>query len=258
MSESTHRLVPARLRFEVAAIAVVAGLALLGKASLIHAVVTPEAALRWASVAAVVLGGEFAFLLSNLDANRSADGTRRRSLGVANGVTLLRGGLYAAAAGFVALAPTTPLAWLPALCYGTGAALDWVDGFLARTLDGTSRLGEKLDLAFDTLGFVVAPAVAVAWGRLPVWYLALSAARFLFKGGVAWRRRRGLPTSALPESRVRRPLAGLQMAFLTLALAPLLSPSLLFAAAPVVLAPSLVVFARDYLVVSGRLGGEAA
>ena len=258
MSGSVPRLAPTRLRFEALVVAIAASAALLGKASLIHVVVTPDAALRWGSVTALVLAGQFAFLLSNLDANRPEGGTLRRSLGVANGVTLLRGGLYAAAAGFVAVEPTAPLVWLPALCYGTGAALDWVDGAIARALGGTSRLGAKLDLAFDTLGFVVAPVVAAAWGRLPVWYLALSAARFLFKGGVAWRRRRGRATFDLPESRVRRPLAGFQMAFLALALAPVLPPSLLFAVAPVALAPSLVVFARDYLVVSGRLGGEPA
>jgi CDP-diacylglycerol--glycerol-3-phosphate 3-phosphatidyltransferase len=239
--------------------AAVAAAALLWTAWLLDALATRDAAVRWAGAAGVVLAGEFGFLWANLDADRAEPGRRRGSLGLANGVTLFRGGLYAAAAGFVAVPPAAALGWLPAVSYGAGAALDWVDGFVARTVGGASRLGAKLDLAFDTLGFVVAPLVAVAWVRLPVWYLALSAARFAFKGGVAWRRRRDLPVRDLPESRLRRPLAGFQMAFLSVALAPVLPASLLFAVAPLALAPSLVVFVRDYLVVSGRVGsGEAA
>jgi CDP-diacylglycerol--glycerol-3-phosphate 3-phosphatidyltransferase len=242
-----------RVRAEVVAAVAVAAVAVLGAASFLHAIAAREAALRWAAVAALVLLGEFAYLAANLDVHRADGGSRRRSLGVANAVTLCRGGLYAAAAGFVTVAPADAVAWFPALCYGAGAALDWVDGRVARVMGAASRLGAKLDLAFDTLGFVVAPLVAVAWGRLPVWYLALSAARFAFKGGVAWRRRGGKPVYDLPESRVRRPLAGFQMAFLSVALAPVLPASLVVAVAPLALAPSLVVFGRDYLVVSGRL-----
>ncbi|MFW6002945.1 MAG: CDP-alcohol phosphatidyltransferase family protein, partial [Halanaeroarchaeum sp.] len=115
-------------------------------------------------------------------------------------------------------------------------------------------LGGKLDLAFDSLGFVVAPVVAVVWGRLPVWYLSLSVARYLFLAGEAWRRRRGRPVFDLPESRLRRPLAGFQMAFVTVALAPLVPAETLHTLAVIALPPSLLVFLRDYLVVSGRVG----
>jgi len=61
---------------------------------------------------------------------------------------------------------------------------------------------------------------------------------------------------ALPASRVRRPLAALQMGFITFALTPLLPGSRIDPLAALVLAPSLAVFLRDYLVVSGRLGAE--
>jgi CDP-diacylglycerol--glycerol-3-phosphate 3-phosphatidyltransferase len=87
-----------------------------------------------------------------------------------------------------------------------------------------------------------------------VWYLSISVARYLFKLGRGWRRRRGKPVYVLPESRVRRPLAGVQMAFITAALCPLVPRSVVWPAAAVVVTPSLVVFARDYLVVAGYLG----
>nr|WP_231554243.1 hypothetical protein [Halobellus rufus] len=108
-------------------------------------------------------------------------------------------------------------------------------------------------MAFDTTGFLVAPVVAVLWGQLPIWYLSLSAARYLFKAGRGLRRRRGLPVYDLPDSLIRRPLAGLQMAFITLALSPLLGLAAIRLPALLVLVPSLAVFLRDYLVVSGRL-----
>ncbi|QLG29489.1 CDP-alcohol phosphatidyltransferase family protein [Halorarum halophilum] len=217
-------------------------------------------ALRWTTVSGMVVGFELGYLWTHLDAGRveRAGDRVRRSLGVANVVTLTRGGLYAVVAGFVVVPPHEPLLWVPAASYGAGAALDWFDGVVARELGRTTELGTRLDLAFDTLGFVVAPLVAVVWGRLPVWYLSLSAARYVFKAGVAWRRRRGHPVFALPESRVRRPLAAFQMVFITVALAPVLPAGVLRVAAAVALLPSLLVFLRDYLVVSGRLDGRNA
>jgi CDP-diacylglycerol--glycerol-3-phosphate 3-phosphatidyltransferase len=225
-------------------------------------------AVQWAVPAAVAGGFVVWFCRRHLDANRrdvtgdvGDDGTAPEdehprtyeTLGVANAVTVARGGLFAAVAGFVAVEPTSHVAWLPAVCYGTGCVLDLADGAIARWRDRTTLLGAKLDMAVDTLGFLVAPVVAVLWSRLPVWYLSLSAARYLFKAGRGYRRARGRPVYDLPPSVVRRPLAGVQMVFISVALAPVLPSATVRTLAVVVLAPSLAVFARDYLVVSGHL-----
>ncbi|WP_200530665.1 CDP-alcohol phosphatidyltransferase family protein [Halorubrum sp. LN27] len=241
-----------------------------------------SAAVQWAVPTAAAGGFVVWFCRRHLDANRrdpttgtSEEGSRaseegsgtseegwgtegerpRRyaTLGLANAVTVARGGLFAAVAGFAAVEPAGRVVWLPALCYGTGCLLDLADGAIARRRGRTTVLGAKLDMAVDTLGFLVAPVVAVVWGRLPVWYLSLSAARYLFKAGRGYRRARGRPVYDLPSSAVRRPLAGVQMAFISVALAPVLPVATVRALAAVVLAPSLAVFARDYLVVSGRL-----
>jgi len=210
---------------------------------------------RWLVPTAAVSTFVVGFLWYHRAANRTPTGERLATLGIANAVTLARGGLFAGVAGFTLLDPAagSVLAWLPALWYGTGVALDAADGFFARTVGTPARLGERLDMAIDTTGFLVAPLVAVAWGRLPAWYLSLSAARYLFKFGVAARRRRGLPVRALPKSDLRRPLAGLQMAFITTALVPLVPAAVLVPAAGAVLLPSLALFVCDYLHVSDRL-----
>jgi CDP-diacylglycerol--glycerol-3-phosphate 3-phosphatidyltransferase len=210
-------------------------------------------------VAGVALwAGVLAYFLFSLRAEgvrkEGARGPFGPGLGVANAVTLLRGGLYAVVGGFLLVAPTSQLAWVPAACYGAGVVLDRLDGYLARTVDRETELGRRLDMAFDTFGFVVAPAVAVAWGRLPVWYLSLSAARYLFRGALAWRRWRGLPVYDFPDSDLGKWLAGGQMLFLTVALLPAVPAGAVGLVAPLALAPSLGGFLRDYLHAAGHLG----
>lgn len=211
---------------------------------------------RWLIPTVAVTGYELWFLRRNLDANHPAGATRDRydSLGLANTLSLVRGASFAAVAGFVLIDPTPQIAWLPAILYGGGCALDWIDGTVARLSQRKTVLGEKLDMAYDTLGFLVAPLVGVLWGRLPFWYLSLSVASYLFQGRRMLRGYRGKPADELPTSSVRRPLAGVQMAFITVAITPILSPETVRVIAAVVLTPSLIVFGRDYLVVAGYAG----
>jgi CDP-diacylglycerol--glycerol-3-phosphate 3-phosphatidyltransferase len=248
----------AGLHRDWALVAAAFALALAAVAAGVAAVAERPVAARWAVPTAAVAAFELWFLRRHLDANH-AEGAEARlygTLGVANGLTLVRGGAFAAVAGFVAVAPSPGVAWLPALLYGAGCALDRIDGYTARRGGRTTVLGARLDMAFDTLGFLVAPVVGVLWGRLPVWYLSLSLARYLFRAGRGLRRRRGEPVYDLPPSRVRRPLAGVQMVFITLALAPVLPVGTVGLLAAVVLVPSLAVFARDYLVVAGYFRGR--
>ncbi len=211
-------------------------------------------AVRWGTVTAAVAGGELLFLRRHLRRNHPEGEPDRLHgrLGAANLVTVVRGGCFAALAGFVAVSPDPTLAWLPALCYGVGVTLDRLDGTVARSVDRVTVLGTKLDMAFDTLGFLVAPIVGVLWGRLPVWYLSLAAARYVFKLACWLRARRGLPVGDLPPSDVRRSLAGVQMGFISVALVPVVPAGLVAAVAPLVLVPSLAYFLRDYLAVTGR------
>jgi CDP-diacylglycerol--glycerol-3-phosphate 3-phosphatidyltransferase len=187
-----------------------------------------------------------------MDTTGIAGSPWRRLFGLANTLTLVRGGLYAIVAGFVVVPPDTEFVWIPALCYGTGVVLDKLDGAVARTVGRQTTLGTRLDMAFDTFGFVVAPLVAVLWEQLPVWYLSISAARYVFIAGVYWRRMRGRTVFDCPDSDLGKYLAGVQMTFVTVALSPAVPTDLVWRLAPIVLAPSLAVFGRDFLFVSGR------
>jgi len=251
-----------RWRLGLTAVAFAAGAAAAAAGG--AAVADAATAAAWLAAAAVPLGYPVWALGRSLALNRPpedaavGDGGARvyPTLGLANGLTLVRGWLYGAVAGFLVVVPPVGSAWrwLPALAYGLGAAVDRLDGFVARGAGRRTALGARLDLAFDTMGFLVAPLVAVAWGRLPAWYLSLSAARYVYRLACWTRERRGLPVGELPDSAVRRPLAGVQMAFITVALVPVVPPGPLRVGAAAVLVPSLSVFLRDYLLVAGHLG----
>lgn len=202
-------------------------------------------------VAGVCFAGQLLYAGFRLDS--SAGYPLGRLAGLANLLTLFRGALYAVVVGFVVVPPTTALTWVPAGAYGAGVFLDKLDGTVARTVGEVTELGRRLDMALDTFGFVAAPLLAVVWGQLPVWYLTLSAARYVYRGAIVWRQYRDRPIFEAPDSDLGKYLAGVQMVFLTAALAPVVPTRPVWLAAPFVLAPSLLVFLRDFLVVSGRL-----
>ena len=248
-----------------------AGVALaLGLSAAFPATATGRLGVPPAAVAGLCLAGQLwyvAFGLGGVDATRTpadepTDGSTARGggprlFGLANGVTLVRGAFYATVAGLVVAPSDAGVAWIAAAGYGVGVLFDGLDGRVARTIGTETEIGRRLDMAFDTFGFVAAPLVAVGWGVLPVWYLSLSAARYVFRGAVGLRRARGRPVYDLPDSDLGKYLAGVQMCFLTLALAPVVPTPAVRTVAPIVLAPSLAVFARDYLVVSGRVSRRA-
>jgi len=229
-------------------------------AAIVGVLFPPDAMTHWLFHPAVVAGccwaGQLWYVGRKLSVSPTPANPWRAVLGIANTVTLLRGGLYAVVAGFLVVPATIELAWVPAACYGAGVVLDKLDGTVARTVGEQTQLGTRLDMAFDTFGFVVAPLVAVLWGQLPVLYLSLSAARYVYLGGIRWRRYRDRPVYERPDSNLGKYLAGVQMVFITAALVPAVPTGLVFTLTPVVLAPSLAVFLRDFLVASGRLPRE--
>jgi len=178
------------------------------------------------------------------------------SLGWANRLTLLRGALIAATGGFLFLpveVATGVLAWLPALFYGLAAVLDRMDGYLARRSHQTTRLGSELDTVYDALGLVVAPLLALGYGKVHWTYLLVSVAYYLFQAGLYWRHRHALPVAPLVPNLLRRTLAGSQMGFVALALWPPLQAELTRVAGLAFMVPLLAGFLYDWLAVSARI-----
>jgi CDP-diacylglycerol--glycerol-3-phosphate 3-phosphatidyltransferase len=182
------------------------------------------------------------------------------TLGAATFLTLGRALLLCVLAGLL-LAPLSPdqAPWLPGALYTLAAIGDGVDGALARRLGRTTKLGASLDVTTDAVGLFVAPLLAVGQGRLPPWYLLLSAAYPLFQAGVWLRVRLRLPTH--PEGVRPYPLArlfaGAQMVVVAAALFPWLPRLLLWPLASVVMLPTLVLFTREWRLVTAASGAAA-
>ena len=212
----------------------------------------PHEAASFATVALAVLLAEAVGVGRSLHAE-----PRNHPLGAATLLTLARGLALAALAGLAALPPRSgAAAWLPFALYGFNAVADGVDGWLARVRGTASVLGARLDTAFDALGLLVGPAVAVAHGRLPAFYLAVGVAYYVMVGAAALRR--ALGGAVYPERNVpsphRRLWAGLHMGLVTAALAPPASPAVAAVAAAVFAPPLVVDLVTTIPVTLGWLG----
>ncbi len=187
---------------------------------------------------------------------RSIDaGIPSSRLGAGTGVTLARVSCLSLLSGYLLSPPSPTQLWHVAGLYAAIGAGDWLDGFLARRTRYETRLGELLDMRVDMVGMLVAPAVAVMVGRLPVWYLVLSVAAFVFHGALAVRPALGRPSypERLRPSVHARAFAGFQMALIAAALVPLFRAEAVWVVATVFMVPSLAAFGRDWLVATGYL-----
>jgi CDP-diacylglycerol---glycerol-3-phosphate 3-phosphatidyltransferase len=246
-----------RLRLRWWGMLVLSGLVLAGGFFFLLAnwpgVIAGRNAVLWLVLSAVVLVYQLWVLWRGLPANHRFDETEMLpTLGFGNSLTLARGVSVACLAGFLLL-PYPPgwLAWIPGMLYLFSNLADLLDGYLARLSHHVTRLGEMLDMSLDGLGVLLAALLAVRYGQVPVWYLSIGLARYLFLGCLWLRRRRGLPVNDLPPSIRRRLFAGLQMGFIAFVLLPVFSPPSTFIAAALFAIPFLAGFLRDWLLVSG-------
>jgi len=215
----------------------------------------PVYVLRWGVLAGLGLTYMLWMVWRLLNLNhRLSESVLLPTLGLGNSVTIIRGLLVAGLVGFL-LTPR-PLgwqAWLPGILYTAAALLDYVDGYLARSRNQSTRLGELLDLNIDGIGVLTATLLVVLYRQVPAWYLLVGMARYLFMAGIWVRRRLGRPVYDLPPSLSRRALAGVQMSFLFVLLWPIFSPPATIVAAALFSIPFLTGFTRDWFYVSGVL-----
>jgi len=226
------------------------GVELLGR------VWSPPEVLRWAALTAAIVGVQLVLLRRNLRQNhRPGDDTLLAGLGPANAITLARGLAIAAFAGFLAapLPLTGALAWAPAILYTAAVLPDFLDGAVARATNRVTVLGGILDMEYDCLAMLAVSLLAVRLGKVPWWYVSVGLARYLFVGGIWWRERHRLPVYDLTPSNTRRLAAGFQMAFFCVALWPIFGAPATAVAGALFVAPILLGFVRDWLIVSGTV-----
>ena len=212
--------------------------------------------LGWAALTTAVLTAELILLRRHLTGNhRPGETALLPGLGLGNLITLSRGLMLAAFAGFLAapLPLTFQMAWLMAGLYAATVLPDFLDGYLARTTNHVTVLGAILDMEYDSLAMLAVSLIAVRLGKVPWWYISLGFARYIFVAGLWLRARRNLPTYDLTPSTVRRLAAGYQMVFFCVLLTPIFVPPATTVASILFVTPILVGFVRDWLVVSGAI-----
>jgi phosphatidylglycerophosphate synthase len=147
-------------------------------------------------------------------------------LGLADAVTLSRGGAAALLAGLLTSGVRDRrglagrLGW-GALLWGVTLS-DWLDGPLARRLHTVSRWGPLLDLELDSWLTLSAALCGAAWGGLPRSFVAAPVARYALLLAVV--RRRAYARADLGRNPWARATGTAQMATLVLALAPIQGP----------------------------------
>ena len=221
-----------------------------------------------AAAAVLLLAAVVRRALPELRRHRRA-GAGPARLGPAVPLTLLRLGLVSALGGYaltLALFPERAAGsgvLLPFALYLPAVLADALDGVVARRRGFATDFGALLDRETDALGLAAASLTAIlAAGALPAWYLLAGFARYLCAVGLFLEERGGRRRLELDPSPFRRRLAGFQMALVAASLAPGLPGDFpdrwAHPAALALGAPFLLGFARDYLVLSGRLDPEGA
>lgn len=215
----------------------------------------PAAALHWLGLAAAGMGYAVWRLGTALKENyRPGENKLLPDLGAGNVISLVRGALIATLFGFLFSPwPEGWLAWLPGIIYTVAAILDGIDGIAARLSNHVTKLGETLDVSFDSLGVLVVSLLLVQEGKVPAWFVLVGLARYLFLAGMWLRKRLKFPLYDLQPSNSRRMVAGFTFGFTFALLWPVLKPPGTVWAASYWALIFLVTFFLDWLVVSGTL-----
>jgi len=141
-------------------------------------------------------------------------------------------------------APLPPLAAGAVVASLVATMLDGVDGWLARRQQIVSDYGARFDMEVDALLIMVLSILAWRFGKAGVWVIASGAMRYLFvAAGLRWRWLR----APLRASRRRQTVCVVQVAELTVALVPWVTPPVSTAIAMAALAALTTSFLVDTL-----------
>ncbi|MFP8954140.1 CDP-alcohol phosphatidyltransferase family protein [Natrialbaceae archaeon A-arb3/5] len=203
------------------------------------------------AVVSLAVLAESALVWSLVD--RASSGSHTPQFTLATWVTVSRGAAVAVLAGFLVSPTVTGHAvWIPVVLFVAAAALDAVDGAIARATGTATDLGARLDTEMDGLVVFVGSVLAVSAGSAPIILLLAGSARYLFVAGTWWRTRRGSSVNDLPPNRFRRPLGALLMLAIWLALVPTPGSTTSSVIVMIVVIPFLANFYWDWRAVTGR------
>ena len=222
---------------------------------LLRVVWHPLDAGRWAIISSCTLTYILWLFRKGLkDNHRPENALVLPTLGLGNTITLVRGLVVGLLSGFL-FSPWPPgwLAWVPGLLYAVFVVGDFFDGYASRKTNRTTELGKNLDMEYDSLGTLIAVMLAIQYAQLPIWFLSVGVARYLFVFGIRWRERTGKPVLELPFSFNRRIIGGFMAGFLSVALLPLFSRPATTIAGTIFALSVLASFVQDWLVVSRRV-----
>lgn len=225
---------------------------------LLHRFWDANYALRWLGLASAFGLWQLWVLWRSLPLNhREKEGVLLPSLGWANAVSFGRGIFIAALLGFL-FSPWAEgcLAWLPFGFYLFAALSDILDGYLARMTNHATELGAALDMNNDSWGVLIVTLLVFWYGQVPLWYLPVGLARYLFVFGLWFRKKQNKQNFEMPFSYRRRIFAGVQMGFIVSMLAPLFSPPATTIAATLFMIPFLGGFLYDWFLVTGKIDAE--
>jgi phosphatidylglycerophosphate synthase len=178
-----------------------------------------------------------ALVLANLGAHHPF-----ARFGPANQITLARAALMALLAGLIGEQGGAAFGGLAFTLAAVAAALDAVDGRVARATGISSAFGARFDMETDAALLAVLAALAWQLDKAGAWVLASGLLRYAFMAAVAaapWLRR------PLPPSFRRKLVCAVQTAALVAVLAPVLAPPATGVLAALALAALCYSFAAD-------------
>jgi phosphatidylglycerophosphate synthase len=246
-----HHSVPKALRLQFIRFALFALAGVVISLILLSILWNPGAV--WLRTELVIAGLCFVFIFTylHLSGNYNSESSAILShLGAANIITLLRGVIAVALLFFVGV-PRPPgwLGWIPGLTFFLLALTDSLDGFVARRNKQSTKLGQKLDLTFDSVAILVAILLAISYGQVRTWFVFVGLAPFVFQMLIWLRRRLKQPVTPLSPSLFRAILGGVLFGFLCFALAPIFPSHVTVKFGNFIAAMILFSFVRDWLTI---------
>lgn len=101
-------------------------------------------------------------------------------LGPANQITMIRAGVAAIAASLITEPAGTSVAWVLVIATAVMAALDGVDGWLARRTGLSSAFGARFDMETDAFFMLVLAVLVWRHDKAGAWVLAIGLMRYAF------------------------------------------------------------------------------